>query len=103
VDTGANERRREVRARVLEVRLALKATGHDRIGHDRIADYLRGHAPELDPEHVGAFMVEHAKPDDEPGSHIEWVVRLLRQRGESAIGDGPSVDRVADELRRRDA
>jgi hypothetical protein len=29
-------------------------------------------------------------------------VRLLRQRGENEHGDGLSVDRVADELRRQD-
>jgi hypothetical protein len=68
----------------------------------QVADYVRDNAPELDPKNVSAFMAEHAKPDDQPGSHIEWAVRVLRQRGENEVGDGLSVDAVANELRRRD-
>ena len=67
-----------------------------------IAEYVNEHAPELEPDEVRKFMDEHAKPDDEPGSQIAWAVRLLRQRGENEFGDGLPVDRVADELRRRD-
>lgn len=70
--------------------------------NDQIAAYIDGHAPELDAQDVAAFMAEHAKPDDQPGSHIAWAVGVLRQRGENELGDRVSVDRVADELRRRD-
>jgi len=79
---------------------------------DQIADYVREHTPELDPKDVIEFMREHAKPTSEPGTPIEWAVRLLRQRGENELGDGPpvervggdpAVDRVADELRRRES
>lgn len=69
---------------------------------DPVAEYVRDNAPELDPKEVTDFLAEHAKPEDEPGSHIEWAVRLLRQRGENEHGDGLSVDRVANELRRQD-
>jgi hypothetical protein len=68
-----------------------------------IADYVREHAPELEAKDVIAFMRDHAKPDDETGSQLAWAVSLLRQRGENETGGGLSVDRVADELRRRDA
>ncbi len=70
--------------------------------NNQIADYVGEHAPELDPQDVAAFLAEHAKPDDQPGSQIGWAVAVLRQRGENELGDGVSVDRVADELRRRD-
>lgn len=66
-----------------------------------VAEYVADNAPELDPKNVSEFLSEHARPDDEPGTHIEWAVRVLRQRGENETGDGLSVDRVADELRRR--
>ncbi len=69
---------------------------------DQITEYVGEHAPELDPHDVAAFMTEHAKPDDQPGSQIAWAVAVLRQRRENQRGDGPSVGRVADELRRRD-
>jgi hypothetical protein len=69
---------------------------------ERIAEYVRDNAPELDPKDVSEFLAEHAKPEDEPSSHIEWAVRVLRQRVENEHGDGLSVDRVADELRRQD-
>ncbi len=72
------------------------------MNNDQIADYVGEHAPELDPQDVADFMAEHAKPDDQPGSHIGWALGVLRQRGEHQLGDGVSVDRVADELRRRD-
>jgi hypothetical protein len=60
------------------------------------------HAPELDAQEVKTFMAEHAKPDDEPGSHVAWAVRVLRQRGEGETGEGLSVDRVVNEIRRRE-
>jgi BirA family biotin operon repressor/biotin-[acetyl-CoA-carboxylase] ligase len=66
----------------------------------QLAEYVEEHAPELDPKQVAAFMAEHPKPDDE-SSHIGWAVRTLREVGEGEAGDGLSVDRVADELRRR--
>jgi hypothetical protein len=69
---------------------------------DQIAAYVGDHAPELDPDDVKAFMAEHAKPDDETGSDIEWAVQVLRQRGEGEIGDGLPVDSVMNEIRRRD-
>ena len=71
------------------------------MNNDQIADYVGEHAPELDPQDVADFMAEHAKPDDQPGTQIGWAVGVLRQRGENQLGDGVSVDRVADELRRR--
>jgi hypothetical protein len=68
---------------------------------DEVATYVAEYAPELDPEDVRKFMEEHAKPDDEPGTHVQWATRVLRERGEGEFGDGLSVDRVADEMRRR--
>jgi hypothetical protein len=73
-------------------------TDHD----DAITQYVSGYAPELDPEDVRRFMAEHAKPDDEPGTHVEWATRLLRERGEGEFGRGLPVQRVAEELRRHD-
>lgn len=67
-----------------------------------IADYVDEHAPELDPADVQAFMAEHAKPQDEPGSHLAWAVRVLRERGEGEVGEGLPVDRVVGEIRRID-
>ncbi|HEY3727950.1 MAG TPA: hypothetical protein VGL51_12300 [Solirubrobacteraceae bacterium] len=69
---------------------------------DQITQYVADHAPELDPEQVKAFMAEHAKPDDQPGSHVEWAVRVLRERAEGETGEGLSVDRVMNEIRRHD-
>jgi hypothetical protein len=65
-----------------------------------IADYVAEHAPELDPADVAGFMDEHPKPPDEPGSHVGWAVRLLRERGEGEFGEGLPVDRVVEERRR---
>ncbi len=82
------------------------------MNEDHIAAHVHEHTPELDPKEVIEFMQEHAKPTSEPGTPIEWAVRLLRQRRESKLGDGPAVeraggdpavDRVADELRRRES
>jgi hypothetical protein len=67
-----------------------------------VVDYVAEHAPELDSQEVSAFLKEHPKPDDEPGSHIAWAVRVLRERGEGEVGDGLPVDRVVSEIRRRD-
>ena len=67
-----------------------------------VEEYVRQFAPELDPGDVYAFMDEHAKPDGEPDSHVQWATRLLRSRGEGEHGGGPAIDRVADEMRRRD-
>jgi hypothetical protein len=65
-----------------------------------VADYVSEHAPELDLKEVVAFMSEHAKPDDER-SQVEWAVRVLRERGGGETGEGLSVDRVVNEIRRR--
>jgi len=65
-------------------------------------DYVRSNAPELDVNEVVAFMNQHDKPTNEKGFHVEWAVRALRER-RAADRDGPSIDRVADALRRRDA
>ncbi len=65
--------------------------------------YVTEHAPELDPGDVAAFIDEHAKPVGEPGTPVEWAVRVLRERGEGEFGDGLPVDRVVQEIRRRDA
>ena len=46
-------------------------------------------------------MAEHPKPDDQTDSHVAWAVRVLRERGEGEAGDGLSVDRVVNEIRRR--
>ncbi|MGA9856683.1 MAG: hypothetical protein WBQ18_02405 [Solirubrobacteraceae bacterium] len=63
--------------------------------------YVAEHTPELDPANVREFLAEHPKPDDEPGSHIAWAVRILRQRAEGETGGGLGVDRVVSELRER--
>jgi hypothetical protein len=64
--------------------------------------YVRDYAPELDPRKVRAFMAEHDKPEAERDSHVAWATKLLRQRGEGQIGDGPPLDTVADAMRRHD-
>ncbi len=68
-----------------------------------VTDYVREYAPQLDPDDVRDFMAEHPKPEDEPGTHVQWAVRVLRERGEGETGDGLSVDRVVSEIRRRSA
>jgi hypothetical protein len=68
---------------------------------DDVAEYVEEHAPELDPDEVSAFMAEHPKPDDETDSQLAWAVRVLRERGEGEVGDGLSLDRVVNEIRRR--
>jgi hypothetical protein len=65
-----------------------------------VANFVAEHAPELDDAEVSAFMQEHAKPADEPGSHVAWAVRVMRERGEGEVGEGLPVDRVVSELRR---
>jgi hypothetical protein len=67
---------------------------------EQIAGYVREHTPELDAQDVIVFMHEHPLPDGEPVSHVAWAVSVLRQRNENMMDDGPSVDRVAGELRR---
>jgi hypothetical protein len=47
-------------------------------------------------------MAEHPKPPDETDAHLAWAVRVLRERGEGEVGGGLPVDRVVDEIRRRD-
>ena len=66
-----------------------------------VIDYVSEHAPELDAADVAQFIDEHPKPGDEPGSHVAWAVRVLRERGAGEVGDGLPVDRVVDEIRRR--
>jgi hypothetical protein len=65
-----------------------------------VVDYVAEHAPELDPGEVATFMDEHALPADEPGSHVGWAVRVLRERTEGEFGEGLPVDRVVDEIRK---
>jgi hypothetical protein len=67
-----------------------------------VVDYTAEHAPELDPGDVAAFMDEHAKPADEPDSHVGWAVRVLRERGEGEVGEGLPVDRVVEQIRKFD-
>ena len=65
-----------------------------------VIDFVAERAPELDPAEVGRFMAEHAKPGDEPGSHVAWAIRVLRETGEGEVGGGLPVDRVVSEIRR---
>ena len=65
-----------------------------------VIDFVAERAPELDPAEVGRFMAEHAKHGDEPGSHVAWAVRVLRETGEGEVGGGLPVDRVVSEIRR---
>jgi hypothetical protein len=67
-----------------------------------VVDYVAEHAPELDPGEVAAFMDEHAKPADEPDSHLGWAVRVLRERGEGSFGEEVPVDRVVEQIRKLD-
>jgi hypothetical protein len=69
---------------------------------EELVRYVGEHAPELDPQEVRSFIDEHPKPADEPGSHVAWAVRVLRQRHEGEVGEGLPVDRVVSEIRRRD-
>lgn len=73
---------------------------HDPQPGQDVVDYVSEHAPELDPREVAEFMNEHPKPGDESDPHVAWAVRVLRERGESEVGDGLPVDRVVDEIRR---
>jgi hypothetical protein len=68
---------------------------------DQIEQYVAEHAPELKIQDVRNFMAEHPRPDDAEGSHVQWAVSVLRQRSEGEVGDGLSIDRVVDEIRRR--
>lgn len=68
----------------------------------QVNDYVRRNAPELDVNDVVAFLNQHDKPADEKGLRVEWAVRTLRER-RAAEREGPSIDRVADAMRRRDA
>lgn len=67
-----------------------------------VAEYVAEHAPELDPGEVAAFMNDHAKPADEPDSHLGWAVRVLRERGEGSFREEVPVDRVVEEIRKLD-
>ena len=78
-------------------------TADDRHPTERdVAEYVERHAPELDATEVTAFIAEHPKPPDETDAHLAWAVRVLRERGEGEVGGGLPVDRVVDEIRRRD-
>jgi hypothetical protein len=68
----------------------------------QVGDYVRRNAPELDVNEVVAFMNQHDKPENEKGFHVEWAVRALRER-RAVEREGPSIDRVAEALRRHDA
>lgn len=67
-----------------------------------IVDFVAERAPELDPADVSRFMAQHAKPADEPESHVAWAVRVMRETGEGEVGKGLPVDRVVSEIRRMD-
>lgn len=77
-------------------------THDDDAPSQEVIDVVAQRAPELDPAEVARFMTEHAKPADEPDSHVAWAVRVLRETGEGEVGDGLPVDRVVSEIRRRD-
>jgi hypothetical protein len=77
-------------------------TDDDAAPSQEVIDFVARRAPELDPAEVARFMTEHAKPTDEPDSHVAWAVRVLRETGEGEVGDGLRVDRVVSEIRRRD-
>jgi hypothetical protein len=68
-----------------------------------VADYVRQNAPELDLDEVAAFMSQHDKPEEEKGFHVEWAVRALRDRRQGDQRDGPSINKIVDEMRRHDA
>jgi hypothetical protein len=68
----------------------------------KVPDYVRLHAPELDVNEVTAFMNQHDKPEHEKGFHVEWAVRAVRERREPERRDGPSIDQIANEMRRHD-
>jgi hypothetical protein len=68
----------------------------------QLDDYVRRNAPDLDVNEVAAFMNQHDKPESEKGFHVEWAVRALRER-RAPQRKGPSVDRVADAMRRHDS
>ncbi len=72
------------------------------VSKQSVAEYVREHAPELDPDDVSAFLAEHPKPEDETQSHLSWAVQVLRTRGEGEFGEGLPVDRVVGEIRRLD-
>lgn len=67
-----------------------------------VIDFVAERAPELDPAKVGRFMAQHAKPADEPESHVAWAVRVLRETAEGEMGDRLPIDRVVSEIRRLD-
>lgn len=69
---------------------------------DEIEGYVEEHAPELDPNEVRGFIADHAKPTSEPGTHIEWAVQQMRRHKERDEEDGPSLEIVEEEMRRRD-
>jgi hypothetical protein len=77
-------------------------TQDDDAPSQEVIDFVAQSAPELDPAEVARFMAEHAKPADEPDSHVAWAVRVLRETGEGEVGDGLPVDRVVSEIRRLD-
>jgi hypothetical protein len=66
-----------------------------------VVELVAERAPELDPAEVSRFMAAHAKPADEPDSHVAWAVRVLRETREGETAGGLPVDRVVSELRRR--
>ena len=69
---------------------------------DEIEDYVEEHAPELDASDVREFMAEHAKPTSEPGTHVEWATKLLRGHETGQQEELPSIEIVAEEMRRHD-
>lgn len=70
---------------------------------DEIRSYVERHAPELDPEEVGEFMRDHAKPTSEPGTTLEWATELLRRRRRGEAEERPSIELVEETMREHDA
>jgi hypothetical protein len=75
-------------------------SSEDESPSQEISDFVSHSAPELDAAEVSRFMAEHPKPADEPGSHVAWAVRVLRETREGEVGEGLPVDRVVAERRR---
>jgi hypothetical protein len=69
---------------------------------DEVRNYVEKHAPELDPDEVARFIAENEKPTSEPGTPLEWATALLRRRNAGRDEEGPSIDVVAEEMRRHD-
>ena len=70
---------------------------------DEITTYVSRYAPSSTLKRSGSSWPRIPKPDDQPGTHVQWATRILREQGEGEFGDGLPVDQVAREIRRRDS